>query len=159
LSETFNFTAYGITLTVIGCVLGYLIRTFIENRLAIDRIKTNIEITQKTQAIASFRAAFAPTLAVIDVSKKVRTRNPLPSDIDTALLNALLKQAIEIELFRPYIPPKKQVVYQKAWDKYIEEAGNYGFEPTAFRTDIDDDPRKVFEDLIHNILRFADNAS
>jgi ABC-type thiamine transport system substrate-binding protein len=113
-----------------------------------------IRITEFNKARASFRSAFAPTLAVIDISKKVRTRNQLPTDIDTALWGALLKQATEIELFRPYVAKKTQDTYQEAWDKYLEEAGNYGFEATTFRTDIDN-PWKVFEDLIHNILQFA----
>ena len=138
----------------LGAIIGWIIREIVSDRLARDRSIETIRITQKMQAIASFRAAFAPTLAVIDVSKKVRTRGKLPSDIDSALWAALLNQATEIELFRPYIPPKKQAAYQEAWDKYIEEAGNYGLEATTFRTDIDD-PWKVFEDLIHDILHFA----
>jgi hypothetical protein len=39
----------------------------------------------------------------------------------------------------------------------IEEAGNHGFVATTFRTDVDD-PWKIFEDLIHDILHFADEA-
>lgn len=152
-----NFINYIIFISgsAVGGIIVYIFKTFIEHELASYRGIKTIRITQKMQAIASFRAAFAPTLAVIDVSKKVRTRNQLPSDIDNALWNALLKQATEIELFRPYIPKEKQVAYQKAWDKYIEEAGNYGFEATTFRTDIDD-PCKIFEDLIHEILQFTD---
>jgi len=143
----------------IGSACGFffkeVIKPYIEHRLARRRGIEAINTTQQRQAVASFRAAFAPTIAVIDISKKVRTRNQLPSDIDNALWSALLKQAIEIELFRPYIPKQTLATYQEAWDKYIEEAGNYGFETTTFRTDIDN-PWKVFEDLIHNILQFAD---
>lgn len=146
----------------IGSIVGFfyrdIIKPYIEHRLARHRGIEAIRITQKMQVIASFRAAFAPTLAVIDVSKKVRTRNQLPSDIDTALWNALLKQATEIELLRPYISKQTRTAYQEAWDKYIEEAGNYGFETTTFRTDVDN-PCKIFEDLIHDILQFADNES
>lgn len=131
-----------------------IIKPYWEHRLARRRGIEAVRITQKTQATASFRAAFAPALAAIDISKKVRTRKQLPSDIDVTLWNALLKQAVEIELFRPYVPEEAHTAYQEAWDKYVEEAGNYGFVATTFREDVDD-PWKVFEELIHGILQFA----
>lgn len=47
----------GISGTVLGGFLGYFIRLFIDHRLAIDRIKENIKLTEFNHAVSKFRAA------------------------------------------------------------------------------------------------------
>jgi hypothetical protein len=42
--------------TVLGGFLGYFIRLFIEHRLAIDRIKENIKLTEDFRAASKFRS-------------------------------------------------------------------------------------------------------
>ena len=57
MSQFVNYIAY-ISFTVLGGILGYFIRILIEHRLAIDRIKENIKITEFNKAAALFREAF-----------------------------------------------------------------------------------------------------
>lgn len=144
----------GVSGTVIGGFLGYFLRIFIEHRLAIDRIKKNIKITEYTRATAKFRAAFAPALAFIYLAKKHGSTHETP-DVNKFLREALLCHASAIEEFRIFIPEGKRTTYQEAWEKYRYEVWNYGFEATTFRTDVGD-PWRVFEDLIHKILLFTE---
>ena len=144
----------GVSGTVIGGFLGYFLRLFIEHRLAITRIKENIRITEFNKAAAKFRSAFAPALAFIYLAKKHGSTKEIP-DVNKFLREALLCHASAIEDFRIFVPKSKGTIYQEIWEKYRYEVWNYGFETTTFRTDIND-PWKVFEDLIHNILQFAD---
>lgn len=138
----------------IGGVLGYLLKSQIDHRLAIARIYETARVTEFNKAVASIRAAFAPSLAFIYLAKKHGSTHEVP-DVDAFLKNALPELAAAIEIFRPFVPKSESTVYQEAWEKYRYEVWNYGFDATTFREDIDD-PEKVFEDLIHNILQFAE---
>lgn len=139
--------------TSIGGVLGYLLKTQIDHRLAISRIYETARVAEFNKAAASFRAAFAPSLAFIYLAKKHGSTHEVP-DVDAFLRKTLLELAAAIEVFRPFISNNRGVAYQEAWEKYRFEVWNYGFESTIFRSDVDD-PWKVFEDLIHDILQFA----
>ncbi len=48
---------FGLIGLTVGGVLGYLIRTVIEHRLAIDRIKENIKLTELNKASSKFRSS------------------------------------------------------------------------------------------------------
>jgi len=144
--------------SVFGGVITYFFKALYENYLALSRSIEVIRITETNKGAAEIRSAFAPALATIYLAKKHRHYpgdEVPPFDVDKFLKEALLGQAAAIEVFRPYIPESKRTAYQAAWEKYRYEVWNYGFEATTFRTDIDD-PWKVFEDLIHDILQFAE---
>lgn len=140
----------------LGVLAGGLIGTVAGHYLTKSRNTDEREIAERLKAAASFRAAFAPTLAVVKLSKKHRSTTEPLHYVDSTIRGAVLRQAAEIELFRLHVPKCSSNAYQEAWDNYLEEAWNYGWLATTFRTDVDD-PWKVFEDLIHDILRFADS--
>lgn len=142
--------------TFFGGILGYLIRTQIEHRLALSRIIKGIEITNYNNSVASFRAAFAPALALIYLTKKQRRIDvtKLP-DVEQFLGDAMLAYATAVELFRAHVPDNKKEKYQEAWEAFRDEVA-FGFVTTSMREDISD-PHGMYEKLIHDILAFADN--
>jgi hypothetical protein len=137
-----------------GGVLGYLLKAQIDHRLAIARIYKTAKVTEFNKAVASVRAAFAPSLAFIYLAKKHGSTHEVP-DVDAFLKKSLPELAAAIEIFRPFIPKSGRTAYQQAWEKYRYEVWNYGFDATTFREDVDD-PYKIFEDLIHNVLQYAE---
>ena len=143
--------------TSTGGILGYLFKTQIEHRLAIARINENIRITEYNKATGQLRAAFALTLASIYLAKKHGKAEGSPPDVDKILRDAIPSHAAAVEMFRVFVPQSKRTPYQEAWEKYRYEVSNYGFDATTFREDVAD-PWKVFDDLIHNILLFADDS-
>ncbi len=138
-----------------GGVLGYFIRAQIEHRLALSRIISGIKITNEKNSIASFRAAFAPALALIYLTKKKRSIDvtTLPN-IEKFLSDALLTHATAVELFRIHVPDNKKAQYETAWEAYRDEVA-FGFITTSMREDVSD-PHSMYEKLIHDILAFAD---
>lgn len=140
--------------TSLGGVLGYLLKTQIDHRLAISRIHETIRATEMAKAVAAFRAAFASSLAFIYLAKNHGSTHDVP-DVDNYLRSALPEQAAAIEVFRPYTYAYNRAIYQEAWERYRYEVWNYGFTATEFRTDVDD-PWEIFEDLIHSILQYAE---
>lgn len=142
--------------TFFGGILGYLIRIQIEHRLALSRIIKGIEITNYNNSVASFRAAFAPALALIYLTKKQRRIDvsTLPN-IEKFLGDALLTYATAVELFRVHVSDNKKEKYQAAWETFRDEVA-FGFDTTSLRGDISD-PHGMYEKLIHDILAFADN--
>lgn len=140
-----QFTMTCIT-TALGGLIGYCSAQRVSRLNALHTAENNL------------RAEFAPSLAVLYLAKN-HSNYPAdtvpPFDVDSSLKEALLKQAAAIEVFRPHVPKSKRPEYQEAWEKYRYEVWNYGFASTEFRSDIDN-PWKVFEDLIHNILQFSE---
>jgi len=90
--QEFNQILIGIVGTVIGGILGYLIRVLIEHRLAIDRIKENIKITEFNKAVASIRAVFAPSLSILYLARKHGSTHEAPN-VDKHLRDAILEQS------------------------------------------------------------------
>jgi ABC-type antimicrobial peptide transport system permease subunit len=140
--------------TFFGVILGYLFKTQIDHFLAIIRIREGIRITEYNKATSKLRSAFAPALAFIYLVQKHGTIHEVP-DVDKFLKKVILRHASAVEEFRIFVPQSKGAAYQEAWEKYRYEVCNYGFETTTFRTDVDDSWR-VFENLIHGILQFAE---
>jgi hypothetical protein len=135
-----------IVTTGIGGLIGYFSARRVSN------------LNARHLACTNFRKAFAPALATIYLAKKHRNYpgdEVPPFDVDRFLKEALLNQAAEIEVFRPHISKRKRTAYQETWEKYRYEVWNYGFDTTTLRHDVDD-PWKIFEDLIHDILQFAE---
>ena len=151
-TESINLSKAILTVitTIITAIVGGLIGYFSARRIS--------NLNTKQVACTNFRKAFAPALATIYLAKKHRHYpgdEVPPFDVDKFLKKALLDQAAEIEVFRAHIPKSKRTEYQEAWEKYRYEVWNYGFETTTFRTDVND-PWKVFETLIHDVLQFTE---
>jgi hypothetical protein len=149
---------------VIGGLLGAWIGGIISRKASREAVESSnqnaIDIMrgqERIQNVASLCAAFAPTLSFIYLAKKHGSTHEIP-DVDKFIRDSLLNQATAIELFRPFVSESDSDTYQEAWEKYRYEVWNYGFDTTTFRTDVDD-PWKVFEDLIHNILHFINDKS
>jgi hypothetical protein len=144
--------------SIFGGVVIYFFRALYENYLALSRSIEVLRITERNKAAADIRAAFAPALATIYLAQKHRHYpgdEVPPFDVDRFLKETLLNQAAAIEIFRSHVPETNGTAYQETWEKYRYEVWNYGFDTTTFRTDVEN-PWKVFEDLIHDILRFAE---
>ena len=138
--------------TTLGGALGYLIRTLVEHRLAINRIKENIRITEFNKAAGEFRGAFAPAIA----------KFPLLNDanaIDAMLKEELIPQSVAIERFRPFVHPDKTDAYQDAWENYHQSHKREGVSSVYFLDYAIGDEKKrfkLFNDHIHAILSFAE---
>ena len=149
----------GVSGTVIGGILGYFIRIFIENRLAIDRMRENIRITEFNKASAKLRAAFAPA--------QVQIRQPRiigNSEARVFFENAITAHAIAVEEFRPFACGNSS--YQKAWDEYEKTVCGYddmGDAEFKWQTGMvtyagDKENRDIFKEInekIEKILHFA----
>jgi hypothetical protein len=142
----------GISGTVLGGFLGYFIRLFIEHRLAIDRIKENIRITEFNKAAAGFRGTFAPAIAKFLL---LNTTN----DIDKMLRDELIPQSIAIEKFRPFVPHDKKGEYQEAWESYHQSHKREGVSSVYFLDYAMGDEKirfDLFKSRINEILKFTE---
>jgi hypothetical protein len=149
-----NIAIIGAVSTVVAGFGGATLGAFISYRAGTNLMKQQ----EFNKAITSIHAAFAPALAVIYLSRKhnhIQIDIAPPFDVDKFLKEALLGQASAIEVFRPHVPKSKRPEYQEAWEKYRYEVWDYGFLSTEFRSDVDD-PGKIYEDLIHGVLQFAE---
>ncbi|OQW73260.1 MAG: hypothetical protein BVN35_12215 [Proteobacteria bacterium ST_bin11] len=141
-----------IAATVLGGFLGYFIRLFIEHRLAIDRIKENVRITEFNKAIGEFRGAFAPAIAKFQLLSDAK-------DIDQMLKEELIPQFIAIEKFRPFVSPNKKDAYQEAWEKYHQSHKKEGVSSVYFldyAMGNEKDRMLLFKERINAILKFAE---
>ena len=137
--------------TVLGGFLGYFIRLFIEHRLAIDRIKENIRITEFNKAASDFRAAFAPTIVKFNLISDFNA-------IDKRLRDELIPQGVAIERFRPFVAPEKQEDYQEAWENYHQTHKREGISSVDFlkyAMGEEQERFKLFKKNIHAILQFT----
>ena len=142
----------GISGTTLGLFLGYFIRLFIEHRLAIDRIKENIKLTEFNKAASEFRAAFAPAI----VKFKLLSDS---NEINQMLKDELVKQGVAIEKFKPFIHSSKQIEYQNAWEEYHQSHRREGISSVYFLDYSMGDEKKrfkLFNDRINAILKFAE---
>jgi hypothetical protein len=142
----------GITGITVGGVLGYLVRVYIEHRLAIDRIKENIRITEFNKAVGEFRAAFAPAIAKFVLLSDANAINQM-------LREELIPQSVAIEKFRPFVPSDKKEAYQEAWENYHQSHKREGVSSVYFLDFAMGDEKerfKLFKERIHAILQFAE---
>ena len=105
----------GISCTTIGGFLGYFIRLFIEHRLAIDRIKESIRITEFNKAAAVFRVTFVDEM--FRISKSMETPHAIYGErlIDIAIANKKAKI-----IFEAFLPSDMLSGFSAAWKKYEE---------------------------------------
>ena len=137
-----------------GGVLGYLIRAFIDHRLARSRTIEAMHIADLNKAVLAFHDAFAPVVAQINLAKKHSRFDVSPApNLEKVLGDSLIEQATVIEKFRIFVPESKRAEYQKAWEEYRSEVA-FGFDTTRMREDIAD-PYAMYENLIHELLAFA----
>jgi hypothetical protein len=156
MTDTLIGAYIGVGGVILGAILAGTIAYYYSKKLVLQTHRNAIEaiqITEHNKSVASFRAAFAPTLAKIYLVKKHGSSHEVPN-IDKFLKDSLLVHATAIEEFRVIVPKSERTAYQEAWEKYRYEVWNYGFDANSMRTDIDN-PYDIFEVLIHNILQFA----
>jgi hypothetical protein len=137
----------------LGGILGYLIRTILEHRLAIDRIKENIKITEFNKAAGEFRGAFATAIAKFNILSDA-------NQIDQMLREELIPQSVAIEKFRPFIPSDKKDAYQEAWENYHQSHKREGASSVFFLDYAMGDEKERFElfkNRINRILKFAEH--
>jgi hypothetical protein len=105
------------------------------------------------KASDDLHATFAPALAQIYLAKKRSNYDVAPApNVEKYLIDSLIEQATVIEKFRIFVPDKKKVAYQKAWENYRSDV-TFGFNTNSFRDDID--VYELYEELIHDILAFS----
>ncbi len=141
-----------IACTTLGGFLGYFIRLFIEHRLAIDRIKENIRITEFNKAASDFRAAFAPVIVKFNLISDFNA-------IDKMLREELIPQGVAIERFRPFVASEKQEAYQEAWENYHQTHKREGISSVDFlRYAMGKEKERfnLFRKRIHAILQFTE---
>ena len=106
-----------------GGVVGYLSRTLIENKLAINRIYENIRATEFSKAAATFRCAFTKELRLLE-----------ESTIDTDFINlfssAYVRHRNAVIRFKPYLSKTQRVEIEKAWQDHCYPKGLSGYERT-----------------------------
>jgi hypothetical protein len=128
--------------------LGYFIRLFIEHRLAIDRIKENIKLTEFNKAACELRAAFAPLLAYLrgyegSIAGTETIRDKLYSDLISI-------HAAELQKFRFCLKSKDIENYDKACEQYEE-----CLHPNFIIEVRDQEPSGYFIAEIEKLLNFA----
>jgi hypothetical protein len=141
-----------IACTTLGGFLGYFIRLFIEHRLAIDRIKENIRITEFNKAASDFRAAFAPAIVKFNLISDFNA-------IDKMLRKELIPQGVAIERFRPFVAPEKQEAYQEAWENYHQTHKREGISSVDFlkyAMGEEQERFNLFKQSMHVILQFTE---
>lgn len=141
-----------ISCTALGGFLGYFIRLFLEHRLAIDRIKENIRITEFNKAASEFRAAFAPAIVKFNITRDAKSINEM-------LSAELVPQGIAIERFRPFVAKEKKEAYQKAWENYHQSHKREGISSVCFLDYALGEEKErfsLFKERINAVLQFAE---
>ena len=108
---------------LLAAALGALLGAFVTYRFALHLVRKQHEltleqatVTERRTACATFRAAFAPTMAFIYVARHHGTHDR--PDIDAHIKRELLSHGAAVELFRHYVSAKHHAAYQQAWERY-----------------------------------------
>jgi hypothetical protein len=114
--------------TVFGGFMGYFIRTLIDHRLALDRIKENIRITEFNKAAAIFRVEFVATMLFLrkninSIDKNIISNAEIISD---ATIIAQEKAKI---LFEFYLSINERGCFNRAWEDYRYGKDGYESKP------------------------------
>lgn len=128
-------------------ILGALIGTLCGYWLA----KLLVSHTARISTCAHLRAAFAPTLVRLDSD---RTRKIFSDDpvIDTYRREGLERHALAVDIFRPFVRRGGKAAYREAFQQYRQVANDGVLVATAHNRD---DPWKIIESRIHDILRYG----
>jgi hypothetical protein len=155
MTDTIIGAFIGIGGAVIGATIAGPVNYFFSKILIKQSSRNMLEsvrLIEFNKSVAAFRAAFAPALSFIYLAKKHGSTHDAP-DVDKFLKDYLLSQAAAIEQFRPFVAESDRTAYQEAWEKYRYEVWNYEFVSNALNPEVDE--FKVYEDMIHEILKFA----
>lgn len=94
-----------------GGVLGYLLRTLIDHRLARSRSIEAIQIAEFNKAAAAFRSAFTNEIRELSDSNNAFVIQDIVSKSYISHANAFIN-------FKPYLSASRTIEFQKAWDKH-----------------------------------------
>lgn len=136
--------------TSIGGVLGYLLKTQIDHRLAIARSYETIRATEFNKAAATFRAAFAE--AMFQLRQNARTGTVHPGHI--------LKESVVVPheiakiMFEPFVPTADMERFNATWQKYRYGERNKGDENN--NVDTRKELSQIYLSHIDNLLKFAE---
>jgi len=100
--------------SALGGVLGYLLKTQIDHRLAISRNYEVIRVSEFNKAAATFRAAFVDEIYTLRRSEKYGEKDPL--NILTEPIFAGHEKA-KI-MFEPFLSNTDLSAFNIAWDNY-----------------------------------------
>ena len=108
---------------VVGVLFGAWIGGVISQKASKEAVESSnqnainvMRSQEQIQRVASFRAAFAPTLSFLYITQEHGTHDK--PDIDTHIKEALLSHGAAIEMFRPFVPKHYRREYQQAWENY-----------------------------------------
>ena len=135
---------------IIGGVLGYLLKTQIDHRLAISRIYETARVSEYNKAVSEFRGAFAPAIVKFKITADF-------NQINDMLREELIPQGIAIERFRPFVKDKE--AYQEAWENYHLSHVRDGVSSVYFldyAMGEEHERFSLFNQRINDILKFAD---
>ena len=106
-----------------GGVVGYLSRTLIENKLAINRIYENIRATEFSKAAATFRCAFTHEIRILEEST-------VDTDFIELFSAAYVRHRNAVIRFKPYLSKTERTEIEKAWQDHCYPKGLGGYERT-----------------------------
>lgn len=139
-----------IAYTILGGILGYFIRLFIEHRLAIDRIKENIRITEFNKAAATFRATFVDE--IFHIKKGVepfwKRFGERREDIEIANEKAKI-------LFEAFLPQKELAGFNAAWEQYKNPKEESDIEESPLGAEYHKELGKIRLSYIDHLLEYA----
>ena len=135
---------------VVGVILGYLLKTQIDHRLAIARIYKAARVSEYNKAVSEFRAAFAPAIFKFKITSDA-------NQINAMLREELIPQGIAIERFRPFVKDEK--AYQEAWENYHQSHQRDGISSVYFldyAMGEEHERFSLFNQRINEVLKFAE---
>ncbi len=99
---------------IVGGVLGYLLKTQIDHRLAIARNNELVRVTDFNKAASIFRAAFVKEIFLLRAN--IISGNEVVHKIITK--EAMIRHEKAKIIFEPFVATRKNVNFNAAWDKY-----------------------------------------
>jgi len=143
-----QLTAYELALIAGGFALcGVFVGVLLTYRLALKLADHNA----LRAGGANLRAAFAPTLAHLNIARSHSSTHEAPN-IDQYLVDVLPHHAAAVEEYRFFVAFRERAAYQQAWEEYRQAAmgGKFVAEFVGH-----EDPFLSLEQKIHGVLRFA----
>jgi hypothetical protein len=120
-----NFINYIIFLSgsVVGGIIVYVFKTFVEHELAAYRSIEAIRATEFAKGAASFRAAFVDVIFILRQNIEGVHHELIPKIFTKETLIAHEKAKI---LFEPFLDKNTLIRFNNAWEEYIKCPVNYG---------------------------------
>ncbi|MBM9617032.1 hypothetical protein JWJ90_22505 [Desulfobulbus rhabdoformis] len=105
----------------VGGVLGFLCRAIVEHRLAIDRIKENIRLTEFNKSASEFRCSFTDEIRIVEEST-------IETDFSDIFNKGYVRHYNAIIRFQAYLSERDRAEIKKAWDNHCYPQGLDGYE-------------------------------